>query len=281
MPRYALFLLVFTCLAPSAYSAEGPAYYGRDFYTQKLSGPGLKESLFRILDGAHVKVSNDYDQISASCFPKDQGCYRHTAYGYKPARTFLFGEFYLVKENSVYGVKDVYCDRVVFSPEFRGAKPGPNLIPDANTMNAEHSWPQSQFTRSFPEDLQKSDIHHLFPTDSTMNSKRSSLEFGNVASDSEKLECDDSRLGFPKGGSKLVFEPPTRHKGNVARAIFYFSTRYKMAIDASEEATLREWHRQDPADAEEKARNERIFTLQKNRNPFVDFPELVDRISDF
>jgi len=281
MLRFALFLLVFTSLLPAAYSAESPAYYGRDFYTQKLSGSALRDALFRILDGAHVKVNNDFDQLSAGCEVKDPRCYRHTAFGYKSARTFLFGEFYLVKENSVYGVKDVYCDRVVFSNEFRGAKPGPNLIPDANTMNAEHSWPQSQFTRSFPDELQKSDIHHLFPTDSTMNSKRSSLEFGNVATDSEKLECDLSRLGYPKNGKQLVFEPPTDHKGNVARAIFYFATRYKMKIDSEEEATLREWHREDPVNSEEKARNERIFALQKNRNPYVDFPELVERISDF
>jgi deoxyribonuclease-1 len=280
MVRSLRFLPLILVLATSAFAGDGPAYYGRDFYSHKLSGPELKEALFSILSGAHQAVPGDFDQLPPSC--TESRCYRHTAIGYKAARVFLFGEFYLVKQNSVYGVKDVYCDRVVFADEFRGAKPGPNLIPDANTMNAEHSWPQSHFTKSFPNEDQKSDIHHLFPTDSTLNSKRSSLDFGNVSSDSEKLECKDSRLGFPKeGGKELVFEPPTPHKGNVARAIFYFSTRYKMNIDASEEATLKEWHRLDPVDTEEKARNERIFALQRNRNPFVDFPELVDRISDF
>lgn len=279
--RFSRLLLLFLVFCPATFAAQRPVYYGRDFYTQNLNGTALKDNLHHILSDFHIKADNDFDQISASCMGGAKGCYRHTAIGYKQARVFLFGDFYLVTQNKMYGVKDVYCDRVVFSPEFPGAKPGPNQVPDANVMNAEHSWPQSLFTRAFPKEDQKSDVHHLFPTDSSLNSKRSSLEFGNVATDSEQLECANARLGMPKGGHELVFEPPSRHRGNVARAIFYFSTRYKLAIDAAQEAALKEWHRADPVDQEERSRNERIFSLQLNRNPFVDFPELVEKISDF
>ncbi len=250
------------------------AYYGQDFFQ---SSGALKEKLFHVLAGSHQAVSGGYDQISPKCGGK---CYRHEAIGYKRAREFLFGDFYLVKDGSEYGVKDVYCQRVAAASEFSGAKPGPNAIPDHRTINAEHSWPQSHFTKSFPNEEQKSDLHHLFPTDSEMNSSRSSFDFGDVVAGAEDLKCSTARLGQSRNGNR-VFEPPMQHKGNVARAIFYFSTRYKMQVGSEEEATLREWNRLDPVDAEERERNERIFELQKNRNPFVDYPELVEQVADF
>ena len=77
------------------------------------------------------------------------------------------------------------------------------------------------------------------------------------------------------------FEPPQRHKGNVARALFYFSVRYRLAISATQEAHLRAWHRKDPVDESEKNRNDLVQEIQGNRNPFIDFPHLVDSIDDF
>jgi endonuclease I len=54
-----------------------------------------------------------------------------------------------------------------------------------------------------------------------------------------------------------------------------------MRIDRNEEETLRQWNKEDPVDAKEMARNDRIENFQHNRNPFVDCPEFIDRISDF
>lgn len=280
MVRLFFLALIFTSLSQGQ-AAVPPAYYGREFSSTNATGPELKENLFRILNGYHQRIENDFDRIVPGC-EESQRCYRHTAIGYTNARKFLFGDFYLVRQGNDYGVKDLYCQRVALAAEFPGAKPGPNVVPDPNVMNAEHTWPQSKFSRLFPQDDQKSDLHHLYPTDSQMNSKRGNEEFGNVGVDSEQLKCSVSRLGNPKSGVKaIVFEPPAGHRGNVARAVFYFSTRYKMQVSPLQEATLKEWNRADPVDEEEKARNERIFDLQKNRNPFVDFPELADRISDF
>jgi len=280
-----VFLLVSISVSAHALDAK-TAYYGREVFESKFQGiqPGgqnLKDILYLVLSGSHTTIKGDYDKIANTCWPGGGNCYRHTAIGYKKAREFLFGEFYLVKSGRDYGVKDVYCQRVANASEFPGEKPGPNVIPDHRTINAEHTWPQSQFSSGFPGEDQKSDVHHLYPTDSQMNSKRSSFGFGEVVRDSEPLKCSEARLGLPREGGQPVFEPPTVHKGNVARALFYFSTRYKMSIPKEEEQTLRVWHREDPVDAEEVARNERTFQLQKNRNPFVDFPELADRIRDF
>jgi deoxyribonuclease I len=142
-------------------------------------------------------------------------------------------------------------------------------MPDSKIMNIEHTWPQSKGAKG----IAKSDMHHLFPTDSRANSTRSSLPFGNVRNpDWEEggSACDGSR-----------FEVREQNRGNTARAIFYFSVRYNKSIDSSEEKELREWHKQDPVDANERTRNDRVEAIQGNRNPFIDHPEFVDQISDF
>jgi endonuclease I len=278
-----ILLASFFLFAVTAQGAEmdaKKAYYGK-FFTKDLERGDRPVSviLFEVLTGAHTPQKGDFDIVGENC--AGPNCYRHTAVGYKRAREFMFGEFYLVKDGAEYGVKDVYCDRIAKAGEFNGAKPGPNVIPDHRVVNAEHTWPQSQFSHHFPGEDQKSDMHHLFPTDSEMNSKRSSFEFGDVVEKAEELKCSESRFGKPRSGKSYVFEPPLHQKGNTARALFYFSVRYGMKVDPEEEATLREWNKLDPVDAEEMARNERIFELQKSRNPFVDYPELVEKIKDF
>jgi endonuclease I len=74
---------------------------------------------------------------------------------------------------------------------------------------------------------------------------------------------------------------PTVHKGNVARALFYFSVRYKIKIPATEEIVLRRWNDLDPIDNAEEVRNEQIYFAQGSRNPFIDFPELANSINKF
>jgi endonuclease I len=78
-----------------------------------------------------------------------------------------------------------------------------------------------------------------------------------------------------------VFEPPTVHKGRVARALFYFSVRYDIPLDPEEEAYLKKWNAEQPVDQEEITRNEEIYKAQGNRNPFIDYPELASLIADF
>lgn len=258
--KWRILVLLFLCFsqARAASPTELAAYYGKDFPAAvSAGGDTLRNNLFTTISRNHVAV------------------------GYKRARELIFGEFYLVKSGQEYGVEDVYCQRVAMASEFQGDKPGPDRIPDHRTINAEHTWPQSQFTGRFPGEFQKSDMHHLFPTDSEMNSKRSSYEFGNVVSGAESLKCSQSRLGSPRSGHSTVFEPPVQHKGNVARALFYFAVRYQMTIDQEEEQALREWNRLDPVDQDEATKNDRIFAAQGNRNPFVDHPEIVDKIANF
>ena len=114
-----------------------------------------------------------------------------------------------------------------------------------------------------------------------MNSIRGNFKFGEVDIPKVALKCPISKLGQVSHASGEFFEPPSRHKGNVARALLYFSVRYKIHIDPVEEKFLKKWNVEDPVDAFEKQRNDRIQQIQGNRNPFVDHPELADAISDF
>jgi endonuclease I len=185
----------------------------------------------------------------------------HKSLGYDSARQKMFSEI----DNKDGWVECVYTG-------FRLQTDG---IPNSNVMNTEHTWPQSEGAGSEPA---RSDLFHLFPTKSDANSKRGSYPFGTVVN-----------ITWSEGGSKLgtdstgdtVFEPRDIHKGNVARAMFYFSIRYRLPIDNKQEAELRKWHTLDPVDENEIERCNKINSYQNNRNPFVDWPDFVNRIKDF
>ncbi len=191
---------------------------------------------------------------------------------YTTARKYLFGFLHYDRGT----VKDVYCNRRYTSKDGVGK----NKIPDHTKINCEHTWAQSKFNRNIPSSIQKNDLHHLFPSATYANTTRSNHPFGEV--NAYPLErCPSSRKGQIYQASKLGFEPPENHKGNVARAMFYFSVRYRMHIDPIQEYFLRRWHRSDPVDYAELLRDNRIFKIQGNHNPFIQEPDLVDEIADF
>ncbi|WP_413943521.1 endonuclease I family protein [Bdellovibrio sp. HCB-162] len=276
-----LFSANFGHAAPA--SQEVP-YYGEKFYNDLASGISnndLKNSIKLVLRSYHLRVNGGLDQIVNNC--SGSNCYAQTSIGYNGARVYLMGKFYLHDNGGGnYSVTDVYCDNEKTAADFRGGNaPAPNRIPDSNVINVEHTWPQSRFSGKFDKGTQKADLHHLFPTDSKLNSVRGNNNFGEVVKDTKTLGCPASRFGTPDGGGKEIFEPPHNHKGNVARALFYFSLRYDLPINASEEAFLRKWAKEDPIDDEEIRRNDDIYQTQGNRNPFIDFPNLQDNIADF
>jgi deoxyribonuclease I len=206
---------------------------------------------------------------------------RHVSLGYKAARQQLFGYLYL-KGLSVdtYSVTTTYCQITITNKDLSTSSPlSPLQIPDSQVVNTEHSWPQSKFNPSFPESLQKGDLHILFPELSGINSLRKNHPYGIVASGAIS-HCPGAALGKSATG-RTVFEPHDHVKGDVARALFYFSVRYKHPIDREQEDTLRQWHVQDPIDGDEETHNDQVFELQNNRNPFIDNPAWVEQIQDF
>jgi endonuclease I len=220
--------------------------------------------------------NNAYDglsntQLEDAMRAEHQG---HKIFSYDRARDYIFGRI----DNVDGWVECVYTGEKISTSDRTDAF--------NQGFNTEHTWPQSRGASELPEE---SDMHHLFPATATSNQFRSNNFFGDVIGN-VSWSTGDSKLGEDDEGATR-FEPRDAHKGNVARAIFYFAVIYRDSADyhvdpennipAHEEDTLRQWHVADPVDAAEQARNQAVADLQKSRNPFVDQPDLVDRIADF
>jgi len=155
-------------------------------------------------------------------------------------------------------------------------------------VNTEHLIPQSFYGGLAP---MRNDIHNLRPCHENANSARSFFDFGNVpdgqafwygissGGNYQSLNSEPTPSADFSEGIEGLWEPQEDRKGDVARQVFYFFTMYPTQAgpisDISSIATLYEWHLNDPADALEVQRNDRIELVQGNRNPFIDYPDLV------
>lgn len=256
-------------------AAELNNYYPKETSTYLAQGgQELREHLFDVLSMSHQRTKS---RDTLGCNNGNNGsCYRQRSLGYKGARKVLFGKIHLKEDDKGYYIKDVYCQKTLRRVQTRSM--GPGQIPSSDVLNCEHTWPQSKFSGRFDKGLQKSDLHHLYPTDSKANSVRGNYEFDNVNGFPVDYENCTASQTEGHGGA---FEPPNEHKGNVARALFYFSVRYDISIGAHQEEVLREWDKLDPVDNEERSRNETIYSVQNNRNPFIDIPNLAAKINNF
>lgn len=251
------------------------AYYGEDFYRTLTTSKKFQRAQFsKIFNEQHSTSKGKFDTISTQC--SNSNCYRHTSVGYDRARKIMFGELDVQRDSKGTYVVDVYCGKKFY---YRNL----DEVSEMHTIvNIEHTWPQSKFNGNFPKDMQKSDMHHLYLTDSYANNVRGNSPFGFVKINADLMGgegCRKSREGLVDHSN--VYTPPEEHRGNVARSLFYFSMHYNLQINQSEENTLRRWHKLDPIDADELRRHELIAKHQKVRNPFVDHPEIVDMITDF
>lgn len=273
------FLLAFLSTSVSAQSLYYPESFIKKVTVAKITNDALKEEIHNVLVSNHQRDTKGGRDTLGCPNAGGQNCYSQRSLGYDGARKVLFGKLHLEKDGNKYFIKDVYCQK-----EFAGGDIRPGAIPNNNTLNCEHTWPQSKFTHLYPKDVQKADLHHLFPSDSKANGIRGNYDFAEIIHSNGSLDknCSASKSGASSNGSEnTLFEPPTEHKGNVARAIFYFSVRYEMPIPKEEEAFLRRWNDLDPIDDAEMERNNQIQIAQGNRNPFIDFPELVNMINKF
>ncbi len=117
-----------------------------------------------------------------------------------------------------------------------------------------------------------SDLHNLYPELTRIELARRGAQFGNLGADVPS-EFDD--IGCNLKASYQLIEPRDEAKGNVARAIFYMHIEYGLPI-VGQLQMFKQWHQMDPPDADEKARNEKIFSLQGTRNRFIDDPTQVE-----
>lgn len=183
-------------------------------------------------------------------------------------------------------VWDMYSDvpngESPYSFPFEACEQCGNYRVEGDCYNREHSWPQSWFNSGSP---MVSDLFHLYPTDGKVNSYRGNYPFGEVARPTS-VSLNGSKVGpcSTPGYSGTVFEPIDEYKGDFARTYFYMSTRYygkdagwqSNAAVVGVELTpwtiemLLRWHEDDPVSLKETLRNEAVYAVQSNRNPFID-----------
>lgn len=157
----------------------------------------------------------------------------------------------------------------------------------ADEWNREHVWAKSHgdFGTAIGPGT---DLHHLRPTDVSVNGSRGNLDFDNGGT--EHSEADGNYFDSDS------WEPRDSVKGDVARMLFYMAVRYEG--DSGEPdlelnnqvnngsnpyhgklSVLLQWHKEDPVDNFERERNEKIYNnYQHNRNPFIDQPEWASAI---
>ncbi len=165
--------------------------------------------------------------------------------------------------------------------------------------NREHSFPKSWFKGDIPP--MYTDLFHLYPTDKYVNAERGNLPFGETTNPSTTYQS-----GSKKGTSSFngyqgtVFEPINEYKGDFARTYLYMVTAYEDVVNtwntSNKNASphldgtkypafniwtvelLLKWNRQDPVSEKETNRNNAVEAIQKNRNPFIDYPMLAEHI---
>ena len=256
-------ILLATAIAPPKASASDISNYYATAYG--LSGTTLQQALHSIIASART---NDYSAL-------------HVYYQSTDAR-----------HNGT--VWDMYSDvphgDAPYSYPFAACEQCGNYRIEGDCYNREHSWPQSWFNSGSP---MVSDLFHIYPTDGKVNSYRGNFPFGEVAFPTI-VSLNGSKVGpcSTPGYAGTVFEPVDEYKGDFARTFFYMSTRYlgkdagwqhNAAVSGAElkpwtvELLLR-WHENDPVSLKEVLRNEEVYSVQSNRNPFIDHPTWVNEI---
>ena len=255
-----------------------------DYYSSASgSGATLKTSLKNIITAGHSSVSY----------------------------TALWTHFVTTDSRPDGSVWDIYTDNPCGnSCSFTFGAPdqddGTGGTAECQKYNREHTFPASWFNDATPT---YTDMFHLMPTDKYVNNQRSSYCFGEVTTGT--TYNNGGMLGtntYSGAPSNTCFEPSDEYKGDIARNYFYIATRYESDIDAWEAldintagtaddwhkdalngteypcfdnwfiTMLLEWHTNDPVDQKEKARNDAIYIIQGNRNPFIDNPDYANDI---
>ena len=193
-------------------------------------------------------------------------------------------------------MEDIYS-----SKPYKSSDNGSSASTCGAGWNKEHTVPQSWFNENSP---MKSDAFHVYPTDIKMNSDRSSYPYGENNANKSCSSWGYGSVGtstFP-GYTGTVFDPGEggehgSYKGDLARTYFYMATRYRTTNFTSGSGStsftysggvanltdymknlMLKWHREDPVSEKELKRNNAVYAHQKNRNPFIDYPELVEYI---
>ena len=211
-----------------------------------------------------------------------------TTLGYTDARDILYGTIDLKDGNQLSGVYTGYT--ITLDPLL-----DPSTDAYNQGINCEHTWPQSMGAGNEP---QKSDMHHLFPCKSNVNSSRGNDPYAEIpdietdtwyrndySQETIPTEYIDefAEKYNPPNADYETFEPREDHKGDAARAVFYFFCMYNDVADTNfwneQKDYLIDWHYYDEVDTWELDRTWTIASYQQDQpNPFILDSSLARRI---
>jgi endonuclease I len=161
--------------------------------------------------------------------------------------------------------------------------------------NREHLWPNSLGIDDVLPAY--SDLHNLRPADVDVNAERGNKLFDETNTAENRVFPGHPEATLTSSDSNS-WEPPVEVKGDIARAMFYMDVRYEGDVAGEPNLSLTDalatitstganfgrlttlllWHYYDPVSAEEIARNDAVYAIQGNRNPFVDRPDWVFKL---
>ena len=270
-----LIILAASALASVSNFAQGPNDSGT--YYEKADGK----------KGAELKTA-----LCGVIYNREEGGDINTAY------KALWTHFRTTDARPNGTVWDMYSNMVEF--EFGKNQDTGSGNKEGQYYNREHSMPNSWFGGKVMP--MYTDLHHMYPTDKIVNNKRSNYPFGETDGESYKSANNFSKLGKCtfEGYTGTVFEPNDEYKGDFARTYFYMVTCYeeklpdwyannsdsKPTLDGNTYPGLSDWQlkmlmkwaKNDPVSEKEINRNNAVYGIQKNRNPFIDYPGLEDYI---
>ena len=210
----------------------------------------------------------------------------HKVISYGSGEEKTWGAFYTtdaVVENGQRRVLDMYSNEKRYFTSKGSAVSG---------MNIEHSVAKSWWGGN--QNNAYCDIHHLNPSDQNANSRKSNYPLGELTSVSWDNGVTFVGKANIDGSSQNAYEPCDEYKGDFARVFMYMFTCYQdltwkytwMNYEKSTYPTLKpwavelllKWHKQDPVSEKEVNRNNAVYAVQGNRNPYVDYPQLADYV---
>jgi endonuclease I len=167
----------------------------------------------------------------------------------------------------------------------------------SNGTNREHVWPKNSGNAFPAESGPGADAHHLRPTECNLNSTRGSKSFDELTPGDSgvKVVAEGGSTSYGSGETLCYtntsfFYPAKGFRGQTARILFYMQARwgdqYSLTfVDSAGSnktigkiSTLMKWHLEEPVSATEITRNNVVYDIQGNRNPFIDHPEYATKI---
>ena len=210
-----------------------------------------------------------------------------TVLGYDTARDTM----YLRIDRHGGEVECIYTEYAMTLPD--GVDPSSYLYNNGSGIDCEHVWPQSMYDEDGVQgNPMKSDMHHLRPSKSNVNSSRGNKPYNEIADQYtntwywltyQQSSIPTSNIDRYSESGSSYFEPREDVKGDLARSVVYFYTMYSTVADQSffnsQISTMRDWHEMDPPDESEIERTMKIASYQSNiPNPYIIDPSLLVRV---